>query len=64
MNSIDDVYIRSHYGTMSLALPDAPLPDEIALIFCFATGGRLNARVGGLTIEDVRKQRAAVKAPA
>jgi hypothetical protein len=62
MNSIDDVYIRSHYGTMSLVLPDAPLPDEIALIFCFATGGRLNARVGGITVEEVRKQRATVKA--
>jgi Amino acid synthesis len=62
MNSIDDVYIRSHYGTMSLVLPDAPLPDEIALIFCFATGGRLNARVGGITVEEVRKHRATVKA--
>jgi hypothetical protein len=61
MNSIDDVYIRSHYGTMSLVLPDAPLPDEIALIFCFATGGRLNARVGGMTVEAVRKQRATAK---
>ncbi len=62
MNSIDDIYIRSHYGTMSIVLPDAPLPDEVALIFCFATGGRLNARVGGLSVEEVRKQRPTVKA--
>jgi hypothetical protein len=58
MNSIDDVYIRSHYGTMSLVLPDAPMPDEVALIFCFATGGRLNARVGGLSLEEVKNRHA------
>ena len=32
-----------------LVLPDAPLPDEIALIFCLATRGRPNARVGGMS---------------
>jgi len=62
MNSTDDIYVRSHYNTMSLALPDAPMPDEIALIFCLATGGRLNARVGGLTREDVLKKKLAATA--
>jgi hypothetical protein len=53
MNHKDDVYVRSHYDGMSLLLPDAPMPDEIALIFCLANRGRLNARVGGLTHEEV-----------
>jgi len=53
MNHKDDVYVRSHYDGMSLMLPDAPMPDEIALIFCIANRGRLNARVGGLTHEEV-----------
>jgi hypothetical protein len=53
MNHRDDVYVRSHYDGMSLVLPDAPLPDEIAVIFCLANGGRLNARVGGLTHNEV-----------
>ena len=53
MNHKDDVYVRSHYDGMSLVLPDSPMPDEIAVIFCLATGGRLNARVGGLTHEEV-----------
>lgn len=48
MNCVDDVYIRSHYDGMTLMLPDVPMPDEIALIFCLANRGRLNARVGGL----------------
>lgn len=52
MNAKTDVYVRSHYDGMTLAIPDAPLPDEIALVFCLATGGRLGARVGGLTYEQ------------
>lgn len=58
MNGMDDVYVRSHYDTMSLVLPDAPLPDEVALIFCVATRGRLNARVGGLTRAQARARNA------
>lgn len=56
MNNKDDIYVRSHYDGMSLVLPDAPLPDEIALIFCLANRGRLNARVGGLTYADALKK--------
>ena len=59
MNHKDDVYVRSHYDGMSVVMPDAPQPDEIAVIFCIANGGRLNARVGGLTHDEVmaRKKR-------
>jgi hypothetical protein len=53
MNHKDDVYVRSHYDGMSVVLPDAPMPDEVAVIFCIANSGRLNARVGGLTHEEV-----------
>lgn len=53
MNHKDEIYVRSHYDGMSLMIPGGPLADEIAIIFCVATGGRLNARVGGKTHEDV-----------
>lgn len=53
MNHKDDVYVRSHYDGMTVMLPDAPMPDEVAVIFCIANGGRLNARVGGLTHDEV-----------
>jgi Amino acid synthesis len=53
MNHKDDIYVRSHYDGMSVVVPDAPMPDEIAVIFCIANSGRLNARVGGLTHEEV-----------
>lgn len=49
----DALYVRSHYDTMSLTLHDAPMPSEIAVIFCAATRGRLHARLGGLSATDV-----------
>lgn len=52
MNAITDVYVRSHYDGMSFVIPETPMPDEIALIFCVATRGRLNARVGGMTFAE------------
>jgi len=59
MNHRGDVYVRSHYDGMSVVLPDAPMPDEIAVIFCFANRGRLNARVGGLTHEEAMARKSA-----
>jgi hypothetical protein len=59
MNHRDDVYVRSHYDGMSVVLPDAPMPDEIALVFCLANRGRLNARVGGLSHDEVATRKRA-----
>lgn len=56
MNCKDALYVRSHYDGMTLMLPDAPMPDEIALILCLANRGRLNARVGGLRYEELKGQ--------
>jgi hypothetical protein len=54
MNCKDALYVRSHYDGMTLMLPDAPMPDEIALILCLANRGRLNARVGGLGYDQLK----------
>jgi len=54
MNCKDALYVRSHYDGMTLILPDAPMPDEIAVILCLANRGRLNARVGGLRHEQLK----------
>jgi len=53
MNCKDALYVRSHYDGMTLLLPDAPMPDEIAVILCLANRGRLNARIGGLRYDQV-----------
>lgn len=57
MNHKDDIWVRSHYDGMSVVLPDTPMPDEIAVIFCIASGGRLNARVGGRTHEEALERK-------
>ena len=50
----DALYVRSHYDGMTITLPDSPLPDEIAVVFCVANRGRIGARVGGLKHEDMK----------
>lgn len=52
--SKDALYVRSLYNAITLTLADGPLPDEIAIIFAVANRGRLNARVGGLKLDDIR----------
>ena len=52
----DEIWVRSHYDAFTLFLPDAPLPDEVAVIVAVASRGRLNDRVGGMTIEEAKQQ--------
>ncbi|GCD91195.1 amino acid synthesis family protein [Nocardioides sp. LS1] len=48
----DEIWVRSHYDAMTVHLPDAPHPDEMVVIAAVANRGRLNARVGGLTVAE------------
>ncbi|MGE3987286.1 amino acid synthesis family protein [Pseudorhodoplanes sp.] len=50
----DALYVRSHYDGITITLPDAPLPDEIAVICVYVNRGRLNARVGGLSKDRIQ----------
>lgn len=50
----DELYVRSNYDAMTIGLGGFPRPDEIVVIFCVASRGRLNARVGGLSHEEVQ----------
>ena len=54
--SKDALYVRSLYNAMTLYFADGPMPDEIALVFAVANRGRINARVGGLELKDVKGQ--------
>ena len=49
----DALYVRSHYDTMTISIADAPNEDEIVVIFACATRGRLHARLGGLTHNEI-----------
>lgn len=47
------LYVRSHYDTVELAAPDAPLPDEVVVFLVGANRGRTHARIGGLQKHEV-----------
>jgi hypothetical protein len=50
----DALYVRSHYDGITVTLPDAPLPDELAIICAYANRGRPNHRVGGLAVNEIK----------
>jgi Amino acid synthesis len=52
----DALYVRSHYDGITIMLPDAPLPDEIAIIAAYASRGRPNHRVGGPKASEIKGQ--------
>ena len=51
---IDASYVRGHFNAIEVGLPDAPRPEELALILVMTTGGRIHDRMGGLRKEDVK----------
>ena len=50
---VNAAYVRSHFTTMQLQVPDAPRPDEIVFCLAMATGPRIHARMGGLQASDI-----------
>ncbi|WP_372421781.1 amino acid synthesis family protein [Salinarimonas chemoclinalis] len=50
---VDASYVRSHFDAMEVGVPDGPRPDELAYVLVMTTGGRVHARIGGLTPEGI-----------
>ncbi|MBO9641654.1 MAG: amino acid synthesis family protein [Pseudacidovorax sp.] len=53
LHYIHAAYVRSHFNSMEIGIQDAPRPDEILFALVMGTGGRVHARLGGLTKEQV-----------
>ena len=49
----DALYVRSNYDTVTVSFGDAPRADEVVIAFAFATRGRLHARLGGISADEV-----------
>jgi hypothetical protein len=47
-------FVRSHYNVAEMTVWDGPRRDEIVFGLVMATGGRIDARVGGLAVSDVQ----------
>jgi hypothetical protein len=52
--SKDALFVRSHYDTITVCVPDAPEPDEVVVIIAGANRGRPNFRLGGLKVEEIK----------
>jgi len=53
LHHIHASYVRSHYNSMEIGIQDAPRPDEILFALVMGTGGRVHARLGGLTKDQI-----------
>ena len=42
----DNAWSFDHFDTLTIAVPDAPRPDEIVVVVAVADGGRPHPRVG------------------
>jgi hypothetical protein len=50
----DAAYVRSHFDSFELRVPDAPRPDEILFVLAMTTGPRIHARAGGLSVDQIK----------
>ena len=48
-------YVRSHFDSIEMRVPDAPRPNEIVFILAMGVGGRVHDRMGGLRAGDIAK---------
>jgi hypothetical protein len=53
LHYVHAAYVRSHYNSMEIGIQDAPRPNEVLFALVRGTGGRVHARLGGLTKEQV-----------
>ena len=53
LHHIHASYVRSHYNSMEIGIQDAPRPDEILFALVMGTGGRVHARLGGLSQDKI-----------
>ena len=51
---INASYVRSHFDSMEVSIPDAPRANEIMLALVMSTGPRVHNRAGGLKAEDIK----------
>ncbi len=50
----DAAYVRSHFDGMEVRMADAPRADEMLVAICVTDSGRPFARVGGLSVAEIK----------
>jgi len=54
IHHINTAYVRSHFNTIELRIPDAPRPDEIVFVLAMTNGPRVHHRAGGLKASEIK----------
>src|SRR5216683_1896385 len=52
----DAAFVRTHFDAMEVRLADAPRADEILVALVVTDGGRPHPRIGGLTVDEAKKE--------
>jgi len=52
----DAAFVRTHFDAMTVGVCDAPRPDEIVVALVVTDSGRPLARIGGLTVDQAKKE--------
>jgi Amino acid synthesis len=55
LTHINASYVRSHFDSIEVRVPDAPRGNEIVLVLAMSTGARVHARVGGLAAGEISR---------
>lgn len=53
LHHVHACYVRSHFNGVEVGIQDAPRPREILFALAMGSGGRIHARLGGLTKDAV-----------
>ena len=52
----DAAFVRTHFDAMEVRLADAPRSNEILVALVVTDGGRPHPRIGGLTVDEAKKE--------
>jgi Amino acid synthesis len=52
----DAAFVRTHFDAMAVRVQDAPRGNEIVVVLVVSDSGRPLARVGGLTVNEAKKE--------
>ncbi|MEQ8828623.1 MAG: amino acid synthesis family protein [Alphaproteobacteria bacterium] len=53
IHHINAAYVRSHFSTVTVQVADAPRARELMFALAMTDGGRIHARMGGLTQDQI-----------
>lgn len=53
LGHINAAYVRSHFDSMEVGVPDGPRANELLFALAMSRGGRIHHRMGGLGTQDV-----------